>query len=80
MAITSSLTCSPNPDDGIGQFFGPGHVDSMIRQAIQFCWMALPNDKRNVDEVERQMRRLVERALRDAREDSASFRPTEENP
>jgi hypothetical protein len=50
--------------------FGPGQVDHFVRQAIQFCWMGLPKDKRNVDELEQQIRRIVDRALRDIREDS----------
>jgi hypothetical protein len=53
--------------------FGPQQVDSQIRQAIQFCWMALPPEKQSVEEVERQIRRIVERALGNLREDSASF-------
>ncbi len=57
----------------IGRFFGPGHVDQTIRQAIQACWMALPKDKRNVEEVESQVRRLVDRALEDLREDRQAF-------
>ena len=52
---------------------GPTHVDQFIRQAISTCWMALPKERRNVDEVERQVRRLVERALANLREDDAAF-------
>jgi hypothetical protein len=64
-------------EEGMSQFFGPGHVDQTIRQAIQVCWMALPKDKRSADEVERQIRRLVERALEDLREDSEAFKRPE---
>jgi hypothetical protein len=35
--------------------------------------MVLPKEKRNVDEIERQVRRIVDRALRDLREDFDSF-------
>jgi hypothetical protein len=45
----------------------------MFRQAVQFCWMALPKDGRNADELERQVRRLVDRALKDFREDMEAF-------
>jgi hypothetical protein len=55
------------------QVFGPGHVDHFIRQAVQFCWIGLPKDKRNVDELERQIRRIVDRALCDIREDLDSI-------
>jgi hypothetical protein len=54
-------------------FFSPQQVDQQIRAAIQFCWLALPPKRQNVDEVEKQIRRLVDRALRDLRKDSKSF-------
>ena len=54
-------------------FFSPQQIDQQIRQAIQFCWMALPPEQQNVNEVEKQIRRLVDRALRDLREDADSF-------
>lgn len=34
-------------------FFSPQQVDHQIRQAIQFCWMALPPEQQNVDDVEK---------------------------
>jgi hypothetical protein len=55
------------------EMFGPIQIDQQIRQAIHFCWMALPREKRNIDELERQIRRLTDRALRDAREDFEEF-------
>jgi len=54
-------------------FCGPGHVDHSIRQALQMCWIMLPDDKRNIDELERQFRRIVDRALKDLREDDQAF-------
>lgn len=65
-----------NPFEQMHEMMGPGHVDSTIRQAIQSCWMALPKDRRNVDEVEKEIRRLVDRALSNLREDAQSFGPT----
>ncbi|MCA9101959.1 MAG: hypothetical protein KDA63_12440 [Planctomycetales bacterium] len=68
------------PDDDSSDFdkmremFGPGQIDQEIRQAILCCWMGLPNEKRHFDELERQIRRLVERALSDRREDHDEFR------
>ena len=53
--------------------FGPTQIDNSIRQAIQMCWMSLPESQRSIDEVERQIMRLVERALQNAREDSEDF-------
>jgi hypothetical protein len=55
------------------QMFGPAQIDQMIRQAIQFCWMELPKERRSTDEVEAQVCRIVERALRDFREDCEAF-------
>ncbi len=68
----------PNEDDEkraekMRDFMSPSQIDHQIRQAIEFLWMILPKDKRNVDEIERQVRRLVDRALRDLREDFDSF-------
>ena len=53
--------------------FGPSHIDHTIRQAIQFCWMSLPKERRTDEEVEQQIRRLVDRALKDFREDRQAF-------
>ena len=53
--------------------FGPGHVDTQLRQTFQACWMALPKERRNMDELEKQMRRLFERAMKDFREDREAF-------
>ncbi|MDM4019620.1 hypothetical protein, partial [Roseiconus lacunae] len=59
--------------DKMRDMFGPVEIDQQLRQAIQFCWMGLPKDKQNVDELERQVRRLVDRAIRDIREDFDQF-------
>jgi hypothetical protein len=53
--------------------FGPAQIDSQIRQAIQFCWIGLPKERRSVAEVESQIRRIVERALKNFREDREAF-------
>ena len=45
-------------------FMGPGQVDQQIRQAIQFACMMLPDDRKNVAEVERAIREIVDRALK----------------
>jgi hypothetical protein len=56
----------------MADFFGPGQVDQSIRQAIHFCWMALPKDRWTVDELRSQVRRIVDRALEDFAEDAAA--------
>lgn len=63
----------PEAKNRLRAFFNPQMVDQQIRQAIQFCWMALPPEQQNVDEVEKQIRRIVDRALRDLRMDAESF-------
>ena len=53
--------------------FGPSAVDQAIRGAIAQCWMMLPEDRRHVDAVETEIRRLVDRALSNLREDARAF-------
>ena len=65
-------TCQ-NPMERMAEMFGPGHVDQSVRMAVQACWMALPKERRNVDEVEKELRRPTERALANLREDIAAF-------
>ncbi len=52
---------------------GPQAVDHAVRQAIHLCWMMLPQDRKTVDAVEIEIRRLVDRALANLREDSRKF-------
>ena len=65
------------PADGAAErmaaMFGPAQVDHAVRQAIQFCWIGLPEERRTADEVETQIRRIMDRALRDFREDARAF-------
>lgn len=63
----------PESQKRFHNLFGPQQVDGQVRQAITMCWMALPDDKKTVDEVEKQVRRIVDRALRDLRDDSEAF-------
>jgi hypothetical protein len=67
----------PNDDpenrDQMRSFMGPGQVDQQIRQAIQLAWMMLPDDRKNVAEVERVIREMVDRALKNYREDAETF-------
>jgi hypothetical protein len=63
----------PGAGDKMRLMFGPGHVDEQIRQAIHFCWMMLPDDRKSVAELEQQFRRIVERALKDLKDDADAF-------
>ena len=66
-------TDDPESRARMRSFMGPGQVDEQIRQAIQFAWMMLPDERKNVTEVERVIRQIVERALKNFREDAESF-------
>jgi len=57
----------------MADMFGPGQIDQTIRQALQYCWLSLPKDRKNLGEWEKQVRRIFERAVRDYREDSAQL-------
>jgi hypothetical protein len=52
---------------------GPNQIDQMVRQAISFCWMMAPKEKKNIEFVEAEIRRVVERALRNLKEDADAF-------
>lgn len=54
-------------------FMGPLLVDQAIRQAVQHCWLLLPEEERSVARVRQEIERLVQRALKDFEEDSAVF-------
>jgi hypothetical protein len=73
MLVEKSEFDDPEKMGQIHAFFGPQQVDNQIRQAIQTCWMILPADRKSVDGVETEIRRIVDRALRDLREDYKSF-------
>jgi hypothetical protein len=49
------------------------HIDQGIRHAISMCWAALPADRRNADEVEKEIRRIVDRAIQNLRDDATAF-------
>lgn len=74
-AYVSHSTCSGDDDgaDAMSAMFGPGHVDQTLRTAISACWMALPKDRRTVDNVEKEIRRMVDRALDNLRDDAKAF-------
>jgi hypothetical protein len=53
--------------------FSPGQVDQSVRHAIQMCWMMLPENGKSTDELEKQFRRIVDRAIKDLRDDAKAF-------
>jgi hypothetical protein len=73
--MVAYFSCSSGGEDEekMREFFGAGQVDQILRSALHACWMALPREKRNVEELKRQMQRLVDRAIRDLEEDRRAF-------
>lgn len=61
------------PGEGMRSMLGPMGADQAIRQAISTCWMMLPEDKKTIETVESEIRRLLDRALNDLKEDAQSF-------
>jgi BMFP domain-containing protein YqiC len=53
---------------------GPQAIDTLLRQAIQTIWMTLPEERRNPEEVEKLIRELLERALKDFHSDYSRFK------
>ena len=68
-----TANASGDADGRMSEVFGPAQIDHMIPQAVQFCWMTLPNERRTLEELEQQTRRILERALKDFREDRQAF-------
>ncbi len=63
-----------NPDpEFMRTFFTPAQVDQFLRQAVSTCWMMLPKERRTVANVEVEVRRILDRVLRNLREDAEAF-------
>jgi hypothetical protein len=73
MAVFTASDGSEDAAERMSEVFGPSQIDQMIRQGIQFCWMSLPKERRTVEELEQQIRRIMDRALKDFREDRQAF-------
>jgi hypothetical protein len=76
MHVAKTSLSDAEAEQQMADYFGPGQVDTAVRQAIHCCWMALPRDRKTTDELEVQLRRIMDRALRDFREDLAAFAKT----
>lgn len=64
---------SKDGQDKFRSIFSPKWVDYMLRQAIALCWATLPRESRTATEIQTQVWRIVERALKDQREDADVF-------
>lgn len=63
----------PDSEKRMRAMFGPQQVDQQIRQAISTCWLVMPDDKKDPDAVAAEIRRIVERALTNMKEDAQAF-------
>ena len=52
-------------------------VDQGLRECLQVLWLALPSEQANVEELDRNFKRLADRAVRDFKEDLILFPPDE---
>jgi hypothetical protein len=48
-------------------------MDKLIRQMFTTCWILMPKDRQTVGEFEKEIRRLVDRALKNLRDDCEAF-------
>ena len=53
----------------MAHLLGPAAVDQLLLNTVEMCWIALPPDSRSLDELEKEMRHLLDRAFRNMRED-----------
>ena len=63
-----------DPEEQMRRMITPEMIDHQVRAAVKACRASLPKDRRNPDEVQRQMRRLLDRAIRAMREDEEAWR------
>ncbi len=54
-------------------------VDQGLRECLQVLWLALPRERANALELEQNLNRLVDRAVRDFKEDLELFPPVADN-
>ncbi len=59
--------------DQYREIYGPNGVNSAIGQAITSCWHVLPKDTRSMERLDAEVRRIVERALKNVKEDAEAF-------
>ena len=58
---------------GLSRHWGPGLVDSALRDAICQCWLVMPPSKRTPHDVEAEIRRVIDRAMKDLHDDARAF-------
>jgi len=64
----------PNLDEGGGSS-PPGRLDKQIMKAIMFCWQLTPVEKRSLDYIEAEIRRMLGRIFAELHEDEHWEKP-----
>jgi hypothetical protein len=70
---SSAGNADQNSETVKADLHAPTEEDQLARKTLQSCWRAMPRERRGTDEQERQVHRLVARALREFREDRDEF-------
>ena len=81
-SILGGSDSEPPDDDSMKQMrelLGPTAVDDAVSHAIRTCWMCLPTEKRTVEEVGRQLHRILDRSLANAKDDEGIFGSPDED-
>ena len=51
----------------------PQYTERMARQLVKFCWLSLPQDRRNPSDLEQELHALIERAIPQMEEELKKF-------
>lgn len=71
--LSNSDDPNNDPGEAMRKAMGPLVVDNQIRQAINMCWVMMPPAQRTPDAVEARIRYIVDRALRDMRDERSAM-------
>ena len=52
MEVDACVVGKGEAEERMADFFAPAQVDQTVRHALQYCWMALPKDRRTPEEME----------------------------
>jgi hypothetical protein len=63
------------PESAMAKVFGPNLVQSRIDEAIFFEWLVLPEDKKSMDNLEAEIRRLVDESFQNLRKGRKRLEP-----
>ena len=55
------------------EMWGTNQIDQFVRSAVSSCWTMLPKKKRTFARLKVEINRLVQRALKDFKDDAEAF-------